>query len=131
MLTALALATTVGLPYGVLVALLVLVNRRQRRRTETIATQIGVTEALEAEYGALVAPFVSRRRDGRWRVRVAVPLERAALVPGVLAVVWRELAGAEIVLRPRPAAPTPHPRGAPALDGAPLRATRALGVPRG
>ena len=69
--------TVIGLmfaasPVLATVALLVAAERRQRRVQSEVAHQIALTDALHQSLGALVAPFVRRRR-GVWQVSVAVP----------------------------------------------------------
>src|SRR2546422_4130293 len=76
----------VGLfPCLTLLALLGLTARVERRRAAVIARQIELTDAIHREVGALVAPWVMRRPGGAWRVRVAVPFERPAVVEAVVA----------------------------------------------
>jgi hypothetical protein len=70
-------------PFAVLVALLLLTDRHRRRRADEIRQQIALTDALHARLGAQVAPVVRRRQRG-WRVVVAVPVERPAVVAAVL-----------------------------------------------
>jgi hypothetical protein len=61
----------VGLPIVALVGLLKLVDALQARRARLIARQVEVTDAIHREFGAIVAPIVSRARGG-WRVRLAM-----------------------------------------------------------
>ena len=68
----------VGVPVVGLVLALTMVDIAQRRRADVIARQIAVTDAIHAEFGAVVAPFV--RRVGRgWRV--TLPMD--ARHPGI------------------------------------------------
>src|SRR2546428_6701025 len=77
----------VGLfPCLTLLALLGLTARVERRRAAVIARQIELTDAIHREVGALVAPWVMRRPGGAWRVRIAVPFERPAVVEAIVAV---------------------------------------------
>jgi hypothetical protein len=99
------MATLVGVlvlaaPFVTLAALLLVIERRQRRRTDEIRRQIALTDALHARLGALVAPVV-RRRLRAWQVVVAVPFDRPAVVAAVLEVVDRTFGrgGYEVVLR--------------------------------
>ena len=75
--------TFVAAPFVLTAALLVLSERRQRRRDTEVARQIALTDALHARVGAAVAPVV-RRRGRVWHVNVAVPVEQPALVGAVL-----------------------------------------------
>jgi hypothetical protein len=108
------MATLVGVlvlaaPFVTLAALLLVIERRQRRRTDEIRRQIALTDALHARVGALVAPVV-RRRFRAWEVIVAVPVERPAVVATVLEVVDHAFGRGtyEVVLRRQ--APPGHSR---------------------
>ena len=57
------------MPSAALLLLLKVVDAVQRRRAETVARQIAVTDAIHRELGAIVAPVVRRRRGG-WRVEL-------------------------------------------------------------
>jgi hypothetical protein len=95
-------------PIAGLAALLLLIERRQARRRREVDRQIALTDALHARLGAAVAPVVGWRGRG-WRVAVAVPFERPAVVATVLTTIDEvfERARYEIVLsRQAPAAPT-------------------------
>jgi hypothetical protein len=97
-------------PIAGLVALLMLTERRQARRRDAVGRQIALTDALHARLGAAVAPVVSSRHHG-WRVAVAVPLERPAVVAAVLSTIDEVFGRAryEVVLsRQAPAVPTSH-----------------------
>ena len=104
------MATLAGLllfaaPIVVLVALLMVSERRQAHRRDEVLRQIALTDALHARLGAMVAPVV-RRRQRAWRV------ERPAVVAAVLATA-AEVFGQtryEIELsRQTPAVPMPSP----------------------
>jgi hypothetical protein len=72
----------IGLPVIALVMVLKAVDIVQRRRADVIARQIAVTDAIHAEFGAVVAPVV--RRAGRgWRV--TLPMD--ARHPGMARIV--------------------------------------------
>jgi hypothetical protein len=80
--------TLVGLlfaaaPFGLMAALLLLAERRAKRRDTEIARQIALTDALHAQLGAIVAPVVRRRRR-EWEVSVAVPVDQPAVALSVL-----------------------------------------------
>lgn len=116
------------IPVLSIVALFWAVSRRRRLRAEAVARQIAMTDAIHRELGAVVAPTVTRRLFGGWRVLVPVPFERTAVVSRVLAIARDTVAppaalagrGWEIVLVPQ-AASAPRSRRAPreaALAGA-------------
>jgi hypothetical protein len=73
------------LPAASVTALLLLAGWRERARERTLVRQVVVTEAIDAELGAIVAPFVKHRFGGGWRLEVAVPFEEPALVGRVVA----------------------------------------------
>jgi len=79
-----ALAVVI-LPAASVTALLVLAEWRQRARQRRLVRQVMVTEAIDAELGAIVAPFVRRRFARGWRLEVAVPFDEPALVGRVVA----------------------------------------------
>ena len=87
--TLLAVVVVTLFPLAVVLAPLLLAGWVERRRAAVIARQVELTEAIHRDLGAVVAPFVTRRRGRRWRVRIAVPFERPAVVEAVLAVVHR------------------------------------------
>ena len=98
-LTGLALASS---PVLMVVVLLVWVGWRDRRRAETVARQIRLTDAITAELGSVVAPVVTRPVGGPWQVELTTPLGRPALVGRVFEITHRVLPGRyEIRLRPR------------------------------
>src|SRR5256886_2582204 len=93
-----------------------LTARVERRRAAVIARQIELTDAIHREVGALVAPWVMRRPGGAWRVRIAVPFERPAVVEAIVAVVRRTFTGRfDLVLTPQEnvvrRGPRPLPEG--------------------
>lgn len=100
-------------PIAGLTALLLLAERRQARCRDEVGRQIALTDALHARLGAAVAPVVERRRRA-WRVAVAVPFERPAVVATVLSTIDEVFGRAhyEVVLsRQAPAiATSPTPR---------------------
>lgn len=101
----LVLATFLGAVAG----LLLLAERRQTRRRDEVDRQIALTDALHARLGAAVAPVVERS-GRRWRVAVAVPFERPAVVATVLTTIDEAFVRAryEVVLsRQAPAVPAP------------------------
>ena len=68
------------LPPAFVVALLLFSGRFQRRAEATIARQIEVTDAIHAALGAVVAPVVRHRLDGRWQVFIPVELDSSETV---------------------------------------------------
>ena len=94
------------IPFAAVIALLRLVERRQDRRDLQRDQQIMLTDAIHWEFGAVVAPVVSRRPGGGWRVSMAVPIDQPAAVAALLRVTVRHFAvkkaadRLEIVLRP-------------------------------
>jgi len=95
-----------AIPFLVVSALLRLVERLQDRRDLQRDQQIMLTDAIHWELGAVAAPVVSRRPGGGWRVSMAVPIDRPAVVAALLRVTERHFAAEkaaerlEIVLRP-------------------------------
>src|SRR2546428_5793306 len=83
--TLLAVVVVTLFPLAVVLAPLLLAGWVERRRAAVIARQVELTEAIHRNLGAVVAPFVTRRPGRRWRVRIAVPFERPAVVEAVLA----------------------------------------------
>jgi len=118
--------TVIGLllaisPLVLTAALLLVVDRRQRRAESDVARQIVLTDALHARLGALVAPVV-RWRAGVWQVDVAVPAEEPWVVDAVLATADEVFGRVAYELRLR--RQTQPARSAPALRRA--RAVREL-----
>ncbi len=99
--TLLVVVAVMFFPFAALVALLGLATRIERARAAVISRQIALTEAIHRDLGPVVSPWVARR-GGRWRVSVAVPFDRPALVETVLALVERAFPERfELVLTPR------------------------------
>jgi hypothetical protein len=95
--------------------LLALAGRRDRRALAATACQTQLSDALADEVGVIVAPLV-RRRLGRWRVRVAVPLGQPHVVARIVRALHRTLGRLgleryEIVLTPQEPAPSPTALG--------------------
>jgi len=105
MTTLVAVLIVVGIPLVAVSVLLRLVERRQDRRDLQRDQQIMLTDAIHWELGAVAAPVVSRRFGGGWRVSMAVPIDRPAVVATLLRVTARHFAAEkaaerlEIVLR--------------------------------
>jgi hypothetical protein len=77
--------TVVALPLTALAVLLSVVGWLERAREARIARQVGVTDAIHRQLGAVVAPVVTRRIGRGWRVAIAVPFESPAIVGRVVA----------------------------------------------
>ncbi len=58
----------------------------RHRRQETIRRQITLTDAIDGKLGAVVSPVVRKPLVGPWRIQIAVPFTRAAVVGRILAV---------------------------------------------
>ena len=111
MQTLLQIVIVVLVPAATVLALVTLARRVERGRTEAVTRQIQLTDAIHRELGAVVAPFVTRGRRGRWRVSMAVPLDRPALVGAVLDVVRGAFPGRfDLVLTPRESPARAEPR---------------------
>ena len=116
MTTLVGIFVIVAIPLVAVSALLRLVERRQDRRDLQRDQQIMLTDAIHWELGAVAAPVVQRLRGGGWRVSMAVPIDRPAVVTAILRVTARHFAAQnaagrlEIVLRPSAfgARPLPH-----------------------
>lgn len=64
-------------------------------REEAIRRQIALTDAIDAELGAIVAPMVRKPLWGPWQIRIAVPFTRPAAVGRILAVAHEVLSTAD------------------------------------
>ena len=126
-------ATVLGLlvlPVASVAVLLLVAGRVQRARDGWVFRQVAVTDAIHRELGAVVAPVVKHRLGRGWRIEIAVPFDRPALVGRVVAIAHaallrsdvRATSGVAIVLRAQaedahanvrrlqPAAPMPPAR---------------------
>jgi hypothetical protein len=124
-MSSMAAVALAGIPFLVIVGLFALAEWRDRTRTAAVARQIALTDAISRELGAVVAPVVRKRGRG-FRVEVAAPLARAAIVGRIVAIADHVLAGEghgrrpyEIVLTPQDAAPV-----VAAARAVPVAATR-------
>jgi hypothetical protein len=73
---------------------MVLADWVRMRRRAVIARQITLTDALDAQFGALVAPVVTKPLFGPWEVRIAVPLLGSSVLARIIAVTDQVFAGA-------------------------------------
>lgn len=74
---------------------MLLMDWLRNRREETIRRQIALTDAIDAELGAIVAPVVRKPLWGPWQIRIAVPFTRPAAVGRILAVAHEVLSAAD------------------------------------
>lgn len=82
----------------------------RNRRREAIRRQIALTEAIEGQFGSIVAPVVQKRLWGPWQIRIAVPFTRPSAVAKILSLAHEMLSAADrmkpsryqIVLTPQP-----------------------------
>jgi len=72
---------------------MVLVDWVRMRRQAVIARQIALTDALDTQFGPLVAPVVTKPLFGPWEVRIAVPLLGSAVLARIIAVTDQVFAG--------------------------------------
>jgi hypothetical protein len=85
-LTVATVLAVLALPMAAVTAVLLVVGRVQRAREAEIARQVAVTDAIHSELGAVVSPVVKRRLGRGWRIEIAVPFERPAIVGRVVAI---------------------------------------------
>ena len=86
MLTVATVLAVLVLPMAAVSMVLLVVGRIQRAREAEIGRQISVTDAIHAELGAVVSPVVKHRLGRGWRIEIAVPFERPAIVGRVVAI---------------------------------------------
>ena len=72
-------------PFAAIVAAVMLVERRDRRRRDAIARQIALTNAIHERFGAIVAPTVEHGFRDRWQIVIPVPISRTDIAPALLA----------------------------------------------
>lgn len=63
------------------------VDWSRKRRQEELARQIALTDAIDAQVGAIVAPVVRKALFGPWEIQIAVPVHQSATVARILSVV--------------------------------------------
>ena len=76
MVTIAAILIVLIAPVALLVAAAAAIDAWRRARAEVIARQIQLTDAIHAELGPVVSPFVRKRVFQPWRVTFAVPEPR-------------------------------------------------------
>jgi hypothetical protein len=94
-LTVATVLAVLVLPLAAVTAMLLVVGRVQRSREVEIGRQVAVTDAIHAELGAVVSPVVKRRLGRGWRIEIAVPFERPAIVGRVVAIAHAALLRAD------------------------------------
>jgi hypothetical protein len=72
--------------FGGILSAVLLPGWLQKRHRETARRQIALTEALDGEFGPIVAPVVKKPIWGPWRIEIAVPLGRPDTVGRILAI---------------------------------------------
>ena len=95
MLAAAGVLVVLLIPAGLIVALLLLAEARQRARSAVAARQIMLTDAIHAELGAVVSPVVDKPAFRPWRVTFALPETRTGDFGRLLSITDRVL-GAEL-----------------------------------
>jgi hypothetical protein len=106
----------------------------RKRRQEEIARQIALTDAIDGQVGAIVAPVVRKPLFNPWEVQVAVPVDQSATVARILSVVDEVFSDVgrggsrsyRIFLTAQP-----DPRREARAPGTPRSATRLAGNPIG
>ena len=86
MLTVATVLALLALPMAAVTVLLLVVGRVQCAREAEIGRQVSVTDAIHSELGAVVSPVVKRRFGHGWRIEIAVPFERPAIVGRVVSI---------------------------------------------
>lgn len=107
-----AVLVAAGLPFVLVVALLRLTARRERRQAARLACQIAVTDAIHRELGAVAAPRVEHTRGGDQLV-IPLSMQSTEMMSAVLVAARRGLerfdaqaaARMPIVLLARPVTP--------------------------
>jgi hypothetical protein len=66
---------------------MLLVDWARKRREQAIERQIALTDALDGQLGAIVAPVVTKPLLGPWEIQIAVPFHRFTTVARILSVV--------------------------------------------
>ena len=72
--------------FGGMLSAVLLPGWLQKRHRETARRQIALTEALDGEFGPIVAPVVKMPLWGPWRIEIVVPLGRPDTVGRILAI---------------------------------------------
>lgn len=72
--------------FGGMLSAVLLPGWLQKRHREATRRQIALTEALDSEFGPIIAPVVKKPIWGPWRIEIAVPVGRWDTVGRILAV---------------------------------------------
>lgn len=91
----LAIISALTLPLLVLVGLLAIADRLHHRRARVVARQVAVTDAIHREFGAVVAPVVSKPFWGPWTVLMALPPERWIMAGSLAAIAHKVVSTSE------------------------------------
>jgi hypothetical protein len=89
MLTALSVIIAMAFPFLVVAASLWLSAWIQRARAEAVALQVAVSDAIDREFGSIVAPRVKRWLWGPWEIIIAVPFERYDMIGKMFTLAYR------------------------------------------
>jgi hypothetical protein len=73
--------------FGGILSVIILPGWLQARRREMARRQISLTDALDAEFGPIVAPVVTKPLRGPWVIEIEAPLVDRAQVGKMLAVI--------------------------------------------
>jgi hypothetical protein len=87
MLALLGVVVVIAIPFALIVGLLLLAGHVQEARAACAARQVAVTDAIHRELGAVVAPWLTRRR-GSYRLVIPAPLDRPGVVASALAIAY-------------------------------------------
>jgi len=98
----------------------------RRRRQETVRRQIALTDAIDGQFGMIVAPVVKQPLWGPWQVQLAVPFTRPAAAARILAVAQDVLSTLDRV-RPIPYQVVLTPRPEPARQASGTQVNRSAG----
>ena len=74
---------------------MLLVDWSRKRWQTVVERQIALTDALDWQLGAIVAPVVTKPLFGPWEIRIAVPFLRSAALARILSVVHDVFADVE------------------------------------
>jgi len=72
--------------FGGIAGIVLLPAWLQNRQRELVRRQIELTDALDGMFGPIVAPVVKRPFWGPWKIELAVPFDRLAVLGRIVAV---------------------------------------------
>jgi uncharacterized membrane protein len=90
--TVLGATAVILLMYASIAVPLWLADRAERARVAARARQVGVTDAIHGQVGAVVSPVVSARLWGQWRVSIPVGRGQERLLGTILDIAVRTMA---------------------------------------